>query len=72
MTSYTPEHLQADLVTIGLTQAQLARLLAVHASTVWRWQQGHKPVPEAVALLLETMCEQPSTAARILKRTGIR
>lgn len=36
----------------GITQAGLAHEMGVNTSTVWRWEQGRRTMPDAVKLRL--------------------
>jgi len=38
--------------SIGMTREQLADVLAVDRTTVWRWESGETPIPAAVPLAL--------------------
>ena len=38
--------------SIGMTREQLAEVLAVDRTTVWRWESGETPIPAAVPLAL--------------------
>lgn len=47
------------LAALGLTQAALARILDLDKNTPNRWATGERPVPNAVALLLEAWVAYP-------------
>jgi DNA-binding transcriptional regulator YiaG len=40
---------------LALTQTQLGKKLGVHWSAVSRWENGHTPVPQTVALALKLL-----------------
>lgn len=40
--------------TLGLTYDELAQVLGVHRTTVWRWEGG-KAIPKATAMALRTL-----------------
>lgn len=50
------------------TQAALAAALDVHLKTVGKWERGERPIPEAIARLLERM--KPSDVKRFAKKGG--
>ncbi|UNF52732.1 helix-turn-helix domain-containing protein [Bartonella krasnovii] len=45
---------------LNLTQDEMAALLGVNKSTVWRWEKYGVPSRGAVAYLLKSLCEQAS------------
>ncbi|WP_273760899.1 DNA-binding transcriptional regulator [Bartonella sp. ML70XJBT.G] len=45
---------------LNLTQDEMAALLGVSKSTVWRWEKYGVPSRGAVAYLLKSLCEQAS------------
>lgn len=47
-----PESLISARRILGLTQADLARILGVNTRTPSRWETGVVPIPQPVALLL--------------------
>lgn len=47
-----PDSLTAARVTLGLTQAELARILGVNVRTPSRWETGATPIPAVVAKLI--------------------
>lgn len=55
-----PRVLRSYRETQGLSQAELARQLGVHYSTVSRWEAGNRPVPAHIALALLTLAANPS------------
>ena len=44
--------------TLGLTQAQLAKLLGVWPNTVAVWERGEKPIPGPVELAMKLLLEK--------------
>ena len=46
---------------LGLTQAELAARLGVHALTVSRWERGQVRVTEPMARLLRLLATVPTT-----------
>lgn len=47
--------LREKRIALGLTQAQLAEILAVKPNTVARWERGLLSVPRTVELAMETV-----------------
>ena len=47
-----PDSLTAARVVLGLTQAELARVLGVNVRTPSRWETGATPIPSVVAKLV--------------------
>ena len=47
--------LKAQRAALGLTQAQLAKILGVQPNTVARWENGVLDIPKVVVLALETV-----------------
>jgi len=43
---------------LGLTQAQLAKLLGVWPNTVAVWERGEKPIPGPVELAMKLLLEK--------------
>ncbi len=63
----TPAALDALMERLGLSQIELARLLDVSDRAVRYWQEGERPIPRAVELLLLAMQHKdisPRTLAR--------
>ncbi|QEE12302.1 helix-turn-helix domain-containing protein [Bartonella krasnovii] len=57
---------------LNLTQDEMAALLGVNKSTVWRWEKYGVPSRGAVAYLLKSLCEQASPPiTKICKRSGV-
>lgn len=48
----------------GLTQAEIARDVGVHPSTVAYWERGHMPRGEAAVRYARLVCELESVARR--------
>lgn len=46
------QQIQALRSSMGLTQPQFAQLFGVHTMTVWKWEQGDGPGPNAYQLAL--------------------
>lgn len=49
------ETLKEKRIALGLTQVQLAEILAVKPNTVARWERGLLAVPRTVELAMETV-----------------
>ncbi|WP_208442240.1 helix-turn-helix domain-containing protein [Bartonella raoultii] len=49
---------------LKLTQDEMAALLGVSKSTVWRWEKYGVPSRGTVAYLLKSLCEQASPPIR--------
>jgi transcriptional regulator with XRE-family HTH domain len=49
------DELREKRIALGLTQAQLAEILAVKPNTVARWERGLLSVPRTVELAMETI-----------------
>lgn len=60
----TPAQFRAALKSLRLTQRSLAERLGVERSTVNRWAQGTRPVPQYVVYVLELLAERCSDALR--------
>jgi transcriptional regulator with XRE-family HTH domain len=43
---------------LGMTQAQLAKVLGVWANTVAHWDRGDKPIPGPVELAMKLLLEK--------------
>ena len=56
--------LRAARASMGLTQAELSRVLGVHWTTISDWERGAASVPHQVALLVELMAESGDILAR--------
>lgn len=57
---------------LNLTQDEMAALLGVNKSTVWRWEKYGVPSRGAVAYLLKSLCEQASPPiTKICKSSGV-
>lgn len=69
----TPNDLIATRVTLGLSQAELARLLDVPASTISRWERGLNKIasPRILALALERLAELQANGTRIGTREAV-
>lgn len=61
----TPATYRATIAGLGLTQAQVSRLLKVHPHTPSRWACGQTPIPHATALLLLAMRARFVTPANL-------
>lgn len=49
----TPETFRALRVLAGLSQAGLADRWGVHRQTISQWERGVRPIPPAIARLIE-------------------
>ena len=74
----TPEEVKRIRQELGITQAQLAQLLGVHALTVSKWERGvGAPTPHQAALLdsfAKATKKQPgigATVAALLVGAGL-
>nr|WP_273757190.1 helix-turn-helix domain-containing protein [Bartonella sp. MM73XJBT] len=57
---------------LNLTLDEMAALLGVNKSTVWRWEKYGVPSRGAVAYLLKSLCEQASPPlSKICKSSGV-
>ncbi len=48
----TPNRLAEIRTTAGVSQSALARELDIDKSTVWRWEQGKRQIPDETKLQL--------------------
>ena len=64
--SMTGRDLQKRRKALRLTQAELAAQLGVHWSTVARWEQGVRAIPEPVARLVKLL--QQTQASKGVRR----
>lgn len=55
----TPSELRAIRTDLGLTQDALATTLGVSRRAVVYWEQGDRPIPQPVAMLLQLLIENP-------------
>ena len=53
--------MKAARARLGLTQAQLAAELGVHAMTVSKWETGQRSIPEPVARLVQRLVAERRT-----------
>ncbi len=53
----TPREFREARDTLELSAHQLADKLGVHVRTVWRWQEGSRPIPGPVAAALHAYME---------------
>jgi DNA-binding transcriptional regulator YiaG len=58
------DDLKAARARLGLTQAQLAAELGVHAMTVSKWETGQRGIPEPVARLVQRLVTERRTKRR--------
>ncbi|MBX4336370.1 helix-turn-helix domain-containing protein [Bartonella raoultii] len=57
---------------LNLTLDEMAALLGVNRSTVWRWEKYGIPSRGAVAYLLKSLCEQESSSiSRFVKNSHV-
>lgn len=54
----TPEDLRQKRQSLGWTQTRLAQALDLTKRTIIYYETGGKPIPEAVALAMETLLLQ--------------
>jgi transcriptional regulator with XRE-family HTH domain len=59
-----PQRIRAYRFFHGLSQTQLAELIKVDPSTVWRWEAGNNPAPTLVPRLEKLLCSSSATAVR--------
>jgi DNA-binding transcriptional regulator YiaG len=57
--------MKAARARLGLTQAQLAAELGVHAMTVSKWETGQRSIPEPVARLVQRLVAERRTKRKI-------
>ena len=57
----TPQQLKSARAQLGgLTQSQMAEIIGIkHDRTIRKWESGERPVPDAVAMLLNLFLENP-------------
>jgi DNA-binding transcriptional regulator YiaG len=55
------DEMKAARARLGLTQAQLATELGVHAMTVSKWETGQRSIPEPVARLVQRLVAERRT-----------
>jgi transcriptional regulator with XRE-family HTH domain len=55
------DELKAARARLGLTQAQVAIELGVHAMTVSKWETGQRGIPEPVARLVQRLVAERRT-----------
>ena len=48
----TGKELREIRTRLGLTQGELGKRLGVALNTVWRWEYGHRHIPELAARLV--------------------
>jgi putative transcriptional regulator len=61
-------HAQAVRRKLGLSQSELARLLAVPVATLRNWEQNRYSIEPAVRTLLRLIDHEPEAALRALRR----
>jgi DNA-binding transcriptional regulator YiaG len=61
------DDLKAARAGLGLTQAQLAAELGVHAMTVSKWETGQRGIPEPVARLVQRLVAERRDEAKDLR-----
>lgn len=62
----TPAALDVAMRTLGLSNEGLAHLLGITERTIRNWQSGFRPVPGAVAILLDIVLHHPNARRRFL------
>ncbi len=66
----TPGQLDASLKTLDFTRLAFGAVVGGYQPrTVYRWLTGQRPVPPAVAVLVEAMLHDDKLAALLLKRS---
>lgn len=63
----TPAEFTAARTALNLKNPELARLLGVHHSIVYRWESGETPIPRTVEIILTEL----QASAGFRKRLGI-
>lgn len=43
-------------------KSELADALRINRTTIWRYSKGDRPIPESVALALDTLTERQATS----------
>ena len=61
----TPAAFRAWRQGLGLTAMGAAVALGVAVSTIYRWENGSRPVPGPVAKLCGLLCDPVTIAARL-------
>lgn len=53
----TPDEVRGLRVAMGMTQTELARNMGVTEFSVWRWENGKRPITEAHTKLLRRIAD---------------
>jgi transcriptional regulator with XRE-family HTH domain len=51
----TPDELKIHITHLGMTQAEFADALGVRRSAVSTWVNGHSPIPQTTAIIVNLM-----------------
>jgi len=54
----TPDEVRALREQMGMTQEELAREMGVTEFTVWRWENGKRPITETKTALLRRIAKE--------------
>jgi transcriptional regulator with XRE-family HTH domain len=61
----TAERLLAARRVLRITRPELARLLDVHERTLRRFENGERPIPRSIEIIIKLMLSGVTTAAEI-------
>ena len=64
----TPADLRAARTRLNLTQAEFSRALRVERSTVMRWEDGTRAIPEMAVIVLGMVRDVPGALAWLMER----
>lgn len=54
----TPDEVRSIRAQLGLTQVELARDMGVTEYSVWRWENGKRPITQAHTKLLRRIADE--------------
>jgi transcriptional regulator with XRE-family HTH domain len=56
----TGKELQSKRERAGLTREELAKILSVEYSTIWRWENNKRSISKVVVMALENVLRKPN------------
>jgi transcriptional regulator with XRE-family HTH domain len=56
----TGKELQSERERAGLTRGELAKILSVEYSTIWRWENNKRSISKVVVMALENVLRKPN------------
>lgn len=65
----TAQEFIAHREALGLSTSELAKLIGVHHSTLWRWEAEEQPVPQYAALIADLLLNISETT--LARRYGL-